>query len=179
MKTPTPLSLRRMPCLSLPPPRLVRICLVSALIFSVFATARAQCSYQASTSDATCTSNHDCLEQTGCASLAFTPTCTGWYNLEAWIDCGDGDCGEFLFQSCVNVYDGDTRIGVNCHNSPCNDCHEDCVGSSGGAVCLQADHEYKLNVCLTACLGGTCPSPPSCTAYGKVKFNGNGTCSGN
>ncbi len=179
MKDNTEPQLRRLPCFTMPPPRfaLALACSVIAVVI-VAQEVMAQCTYQTSTTDGSCTSNHDCLVQTGCAVITFTPSCTGWYDLEAWIDCGDGDCGEYEYQSCVNVFDGTTRIGLNCHNSPCADCHEYCHGTSGGAVCLQANHEYKLYVCLIACGGGTCPEPPGCTAHGKVKFNGNGTCSG-
>ncbi len=132
------------------------------------------CDFSAQTSDATCTSNHDCLSTTGCAFINFTPICTGWYDLEAWTGDGQSNCCYGAFQSCVNVYDNGRRIGSNCHVSDCanGDCYEACLD----AVCLAGGHQYQLYVCLIDCGGQTCGMPPVCTAYGRVRWSSTGTC---
>jgi hypothetical protein len=131
------------------------------------------CTYQVSTSDGTCTSNHNCVSTTGCAVVTFTPTCSGWYKLEAWTGDGQTNCCYGAFNSCVNVYDNGVRI-ANCHITSCNTggCYRLCED----AVCLIADHEYELYVCLVDCELQTCGMPPPCTAYGRVKFHTSANC---
>ena len=148
-----------------------RMILVVAIAPSLATGLFAQpCNYDVSTSDTTCTSGHDCIERTGCTTVQFTPTCSGLYNIEAWTGDGRTKCCEGELNACVNVYENGVFIqGANCHVSPCSDCYESCEST----VCLEANHDYELYVCLIGCGGENCGMPPYCAAYGRVKYNGN------
>jgi len=127
----------------------------------------AYCSQLITLNDITCTSSHDCLETTGCASQTFTASCSGWYSITSSVICSGGaSCSSF--NACVNVYDegGNIIPGSNCHVNPCSDCSDSCPNT----VCLIANKTYTFYVCLVPCVHtGTCPNPPwGCYAQGKL-----------
>ncbi len=155
------------------PPKFLWFALISLVLGATVIGTAQSCAISVSATDSVCTGFHDCLSTTGCTSISFTANCTGKYDLKAETICSRGDCEDF--NACVNVYEGGTRIGENCHVLPCSDCTEMCAS----AVCLEAHHNYTLYVCLTPCEPtDTCSTPgaSSCKALGTVNWNSGATC---
>jgi hypothetical protein len=142
---------------------------VCGLALAFTHTASAQCiGWSQSTSDGTCTSYHDCVSPTGCASLTFTAPCDGEYTLKSVVACAAEGCKNGEFNACVNVYENGQLVpGGNCHLNPCSECTRACENT----VCLEAGHEYTLYVCLIDCTNQECDMPPWCTAYGYIYYS--------
>ena len=118
------------------------------------------------TSNTGCDASSNCIAETGCSYILFTPNATDTYTISAWTQCTDTNCDACM--SCVNVYDGTTTKWLaNCHTNGCDG--GDCDYVCPDAVTLQSGHTYRLSVCLLPCATSNCTEcDAGCTAYGSV-----------
>lgn len=140
--------------------------------------ASAQCTQVITASDLTCTNNHDCVSQAGCVVTEFTATCTGWYKIDIWSECGSSAEHCYDYQACANIVD-ETGNNKNCHTTNCDteDCVHNCATENQRA-CLQAGNVYKLYTCLIDCGNGACHSPSAgtCKAVCSLSYTGQTIC---
>ena len=124
------------------------------------------CTQVVSLSDVTC-STGDCISPDNCTSRTFRCTCPGPFKMVAKTICSGGvNCANC--QACVNVYDDQGNLVVNCHVTGClgGECNYVC----GDEFTLESGQNYTLYVCLIPCTGHDCNDCPSttCKAYGCI-----------
>ena len=122
------------------------------------------CYVEQSVSDASCTqANNICgAPFTDCASVAFTPTCTGSYGLKASMDC---DCATCL--ACATLVDGSGATVCEIHTPYTNNCtwSTTCTLTGGATYTLYACKRTcdPDKACIDAC-------PHDCAATAFINF---------
>ena len=136
-----------------------RIVVLMFSLAAILATAWADCSETQTFCDTGCTDDPNCPPSSGCTVTNFTPACTGYYIVDAWTQCSDGEVNCDHCMACVQISQGLTLL--TCSTPTCKNHTGDCCRTCG-TVYLTANTTYQVKVCLSYCPDGD----PDCSTCG-------------